>query len=161
MFKGGEFNVSGIAFQWSDGLFGLSLYPEADGYSTLYFHPLCSTMEFSVSTRLLRDQDRVSLPGKFHNRLSTSPFLVSFIDHWISETFYEFKALGSRGTNGQSSVSFLDPTTGILFYALTNLNAIACWRAGTKYSILNQGRVYMDNVTMVFPNDLKVSLRRI
>lgn len=132
--QSGEFNVSGIAFQWTDGLFGVALAPSADGYSTLYFHPLCSTMEFSVNTRLLRDPDRAAMPDSFH----------------------EFKALGSRGPNGQSSVSFLDPTTGILFYALTNLNAIACWRAGSKYSILDQGRVYMDNMTMVFPNDLKI-----
>ncbi|XP_046621388.1 protein yellow isoform X1 [Neodiprion virginianus] len=132
--QSGEFNVSGVSFQWKDGLFGLALAPAADGYSTLYFHPLCSTMEFSVNTRLLRDPERAMMPDSFH----------------------EFKVLGSRGPNGQSSVSFLDPSTGILFYALTNLNAIACWRSGGKYNILEQGRVYMDNVTMVFPNDLKV-----
>ncbi|NP_001154989.1 yellow-b isoform X1 [Nasonia vitripennis] len=132
--QSGEFNVGGIPFQWSDGIFGLALAPTGDGYSTLYFHPLSSTMEFAVSTRLLRDPERVA----------------------SSEAFHQFQVLGSRGPNGQSSVSFLDPETGILIYALTNLNAIACWRTGTKYSIQQQGRVYMDNVTMVFPNDLKI-----
>ena len=73
-----------------------------------------------------------------------------------SESFHQFELLGSRGPNGQSSVSFLDPNSGILIYALTNLNAIACWRTGTKYTIQQQGRVYTDNVTMVFPNDIKV-----
>lgn len=132
--QSGEFNVSGVAFQWTDGIFGLALAPADDGYSTLYFHPLSSTMEFSVSTKFLRDPER-----------SVS-----------EDNSDEFQALGSRGPNGQSSVSFLDPKTGVLFYALTNLNAIACWRAGSKYSIQQQGRVYMDNVTMVFPNDLKI-----
>ena len=72
------------------------------------------------------------------------------------DVYQQFKVLGSRGTNGQSSTSFLDPGTGILFYGLANLNAIACWKTGTNYNIQQQGRVYMDNVTMVFPNDLKV-----
>ncbi|XP_058803277.1 protein yellow isoform X2 [Phymastichus coffea] len=136
--QGGEFNVAGVTFHWSDGIFGMALAPTNDGYSTLYFHPLTSTMEFSVSTRLLRDPEKVT----------------------SSESFHQFQVLGSRGPNGQSSVSFLDPASGILFYALTNLNAIACWRTGNKYTIQQQGRVYMDNVTMVFPNDLKIATER-
>ncbi|XP_014212245.1 protein yellow-like [Copidosoma floridanum] len=130
----GEFNVAGVVFHWSDGIFGLALAPTNDGYSTLYFHPLTSTMEFSVGTRILRDPDRLA----------------------TSEAFHQFQVLGSRGTNGQSSASFLDPETGILIYALTNLNAIACWRTGTNYTLQQQGRVYMDNVTMIFPNDVKI-----
>ncbi|XP_011506369.1 PREDICTED: protein yellow [Ceratosolen solmsi marchali] len=132
--QSGVFNVGGVDFHWSDGIFGLALAPTGDGFSTLYFHPLTSTMEFSVSTRILRDFNRIV----------------------ASETFHQFQVLGSRGSNGQSSVSFLDPDTGILIYALTNLNAIACWQTGTKYSIQQQGRVYMNNVTMVFPNDIKI-----
>lgn len=76
----------------------------------------------------------------------------------ISEAFHQFQVLGSRGLNGQSSVSFLDPRTNILFYALTNLNAIACWHTESRYTLQSQGRVYMDNTTMVFPNDIKVCL---
>lgn len=65
--------------------------------------------------------------------------------------------LGTRGPRGQSSVSFLDQKTGVLFYALVNLNAIACWKTSNpSYTMESQGRVYMNNVTMVFPNDLKV-----
>lgn len=129
-----EFNVSGLSFQWSDGLFGMGLAPIGDGYSTMYFHPLSSSMEFSVSTKLLRDPKRAS----------------------SSENFHEFHALGSRGHNGQSSVSFLDLTTGVLFYALTNLNAIACWKPQNMFTIQQQALIYTDNVTMIFPNDLKI-----
>ncbi|XP_012244008.1 protein yellow isoform X2 [Bombus impatiens] len=129
-----EFNVSGISFQWTDGLFGMGLAPTNDGYSVMYFHPLSSTMEFSVSTKLLRDPERATSPDNFH----------------------EFHALGSRGHNGQSSVSFLDPDTGVLFYALAVLNAIACWKPQNTFTIEQQGLIYVDNVTMVFPNDLKI-----
>lgn len=62
-FKAEEFNVSGISFQWTDGLFGMGLAPTNDGYSVMYFHPLSSTMEFSVSTKLLRDPERATSPG--------------------------------------------------------------------------------------------------
>lgn len=132
--KGGSFNVSGVLFVWTDGIFGMALEPTQDGYSTLYFHPLSSTMEFSVSTKLLRDPERVNTP----------------------ESFHEFQPIGSRGSNGQSSVSFIDPKTGVMFYALTNFNAIACWRPNKMFNLREQGVVYADNVTMIFPNDLKV-----
>lgn len=68
-----------------------------------------------------------------------------------------FNFIGNRGPNAQSSVSFLDQKSGVLFYALVNLNAIACWKTtNPSYTIQSQGRVYMSNVTMVFPNDIKV-----
>ncbi|GLV41824.1 yellow-b [Carabus blaptoides fortunei] len=130
----GEFNVSGIHFQWTDHLFGMALSARgSNGFSTLYFHPMVSTNEFSVSTEYLRD-----------------PKIAE-------ENFHNFKLLGSRGPNAQSSVSFLDKKSSVLFYALVNLNAIACWRTtNPTYNMESQGRVYMSNVTMVFPNDIKV-----
>lgn len=132
----GEFNVSGITFQWTDHLFGLALSaPDSEGYSTLYFHPMVSTNEFSVSTKVLRNKE--------YSMSKTS--------------FNEYKLLGNRGRNAQSSVSFLDKKTGVLFYALVNLNAVACWRTtNPSYNMQSQGRVFMSNVTMVFPNDIKV-----
>jgi hypothetical protein len=132
----GNYSIEGIQFQWDDGLFGIALSkPQADGFSTLYFHPFSSTMEFSVSTRLLRNQS-----------LATSDSIHK-----------DFEILGSRGPNGQSSVSFLDQKTGVLFYALPNLNAVACWKTSNRaYTIKSQGRVYMSPIDMVFPNDIKV-----
>lgn len=133
----GEFNVSGISFEWTDGVFGLALSaPDAEGFSTLYFHPMTSTHEFSVNTRILRNE---SLAAK---------------------SFHDFRILGSRGPKGQSGVSFLDKQTGVLFYALVNLNAVACWKTtNPSYTMESQGRVFMNNVTMVFPNDVKVDAK--
>ncbi|ENN71161.1 protein yellow [Dendroctonus ponderosae] len=131
----GDMTVAGINFQWTDGVFGLALRPEKDGFSTLFFHPMTSFDEFSVSTRILRDE-----------ALATN-----------KSAYYEFKYLGSRGPKSQSGASFLDKKTGVLFYALMQLNAIACWRTtNPSYTMESQGRVYMSNVTMVFPNDVKV-----
>lgn len=132
----GNYSIGGIKFQWEDGLFGLSLTKQQpDGFATLYFHPLSSTNEFSVSTKILRDE-----------KMATS-----------NEIYREFKVLGSRGPNGQAGASFLDQLTGVLFYALPNLNAVACWKTSNRaYTIKSQGRVYMSPTEMVFPNDVKV-----
>jgi hypothetical protein len=135
----GNYSIGNISFHWDDGLFGIALSkPGSDGYATLYFHPLSSTNEFSVSTRVLRNSSLAANPSEIYN---------------------EFKVLGSRGPNGQSAVQFLDQKTGVLFYTLPNLNAVACWRTNGKskaYNIKSQGRVYMNPIDMSFPNDIKV-----
>lgn len=132
----GNYTITGISFQWDDGLFGIALSrPQSDGFATLYFHPLSSTNEFSVSTRILRNQT-----------LATS-----------DKIYREFKVLGSRGPNGQAGVAFLDQKTGVIFYALPNLNAVTCWKTSNRaYTIKSLGRVYMSATDMVFPNDVKV-----
>lgn len=130
----GEFNVANIKFEWTDAVFGLALSaPGPDGYSTLYFHPMTSTHEFAVSTRLLRNATLAK------------------------ENFHEFRVLGKRGPKGQSGVSFIDKKSGVLFYALVNLNAVLCWKTtNPSYTMESQGRIFMSNVSMVFPNDIKV-----
>ncbi|XP_053697507.1 protein yellow [Sabethes cyaneus] len=132
----GNYTITGISFQWDDGLFGIALSrPQSDNFSTLYFHPLSSTNEFAVSTRILRNQT-----------LATS-----------DKIYREFKVLGSRGPNGQAGVAFLDQKTGVIFYALLNLNAVTCWKTSNRaYTIKSLGRVYMSVTDMVFPNDVKV-----
>lgn len=133
----GNFTVAGTNFIQSDGgLFGLALSKQQpDGFAMLYFHPLSSTYEFSVSTRILRNQT---------------------LAH-AKESFNEFKPLGSRGTNGQSGAAFLDQLTGVLFYTLPILDAVACWKTSNRaYTIKSQGRVFMSTTQMVFPNDVKV-----
>lgn len=54
----GDYNIGGLNFQWGEeGIFGMSLSPiAADGFRTLFFHPLSSRREFAVSTRILRDE---------------------------------------------------------------------------------------------------------
>lgn len=129
-----DFSVKGHNFTWTDAIFGLGLSkPNADNFSTLYFHPMASYNEFSVSTEYLRNESLAEA------------------------NFGAFKLLGSRGPNAQSSVSFVDPKTGVLFYSLVNLNAVACWRTTNKvYDMKNQGRIYMNDETMVYPTDIKV-----
>lgn len=133
----GNFSINGISFQWNDGLFGLALSrPQgAEGETFLYFHPFVSNDEFMVSTKYLKDSTNTEVNSHYH----------------------EFKKLGTRGENGQSNAEFLDKSTGVLFYTLPNLNAVACWQTNTKeYNLKSQGRIMMDKVLMEFPNDVKV-----
>ena len=103
----GDYNVSGLNFQWTDGLFGLALSGETRGYRTLYFHPFSSYSEFAVSTRVLQNE----------TLWTKSP----------ETTYHLFKHLGYRGPHSQSCASFLDEKTGVLFY--TQVQYYRTWKA--------------------------------
>lgn len=133
----GNFSIGGSSFQWTDGIFGLALSkPQgAENETTLYFHPFVSKDEFMVPTKFIKD------PSASDNNAN----------------YHEFKRIGTRGENAQSNAEFLDKSTGVLFYTLPNLNAVACWKTSNKeYNLKSQGRIFMDAVLMQFPNDVKV-----
>lgn len=133
----GNYNVGGVNFQWTDGVFGVALSPihKEDSFRTLYFHPLSSTREFSVSTKILQNKTLAST------------------------SYYEFKILGSRGPNSQATASSLDEKTGVLFYSQVNKDAVGCWNSfknANEYSADTNDIVASDSETLVFPNDMKV-----
>jgi hypothetical protein len=101
----GNFSIGGINFNSDDGLFGIALSkPQgAENQTVLYFHPFVSKDEFMVPTKFLKDQSATENNANYH----------------------EFKQLGTRGENAQSNAEFLDKNTGVLFYTLPNLNAVA------------------------------------
>ncbi|KOB77206.1 Yellow-c [Operophtera brumata] len=91
----GSYNVSGVVFHWTDGVFGLALSePRDNGYRTMFFHAFSSTKEFCVSTELLQNYKHINK----------------------DEAFHDFKLLGDRGANTQASASAYDPNTHVLFY---------------------------------------------
>lgn len=132
----GNYHIGGVNFQWTDGLFGIALGPRGDdGYRTMYFHPLSSTREFAVSTKIIQNKTIAS------------------------DSYYEYKILGSRGPDSQATSSFLDIPSGVLFYTQVNKDGVGCWNSvkhATEYSADTNGLVSSDNTTMIFPNDLKV-----
>lgn len=136
----GEFNVHDNKFQWTDGLFGIALSKanRVDGHRTLYFHPFASTSEFQVSTEILQNETRAA------------------------NSFHEYHVLGSRGPNTQSCASFMEEETGIIFYTQVNTDSITCWNSRTRphYNTHTIGLVDRNNVTLVFPNDIKVDRKQ-
>lgn len=99
----GDFNVVGLRFQWDDGIFSITLGPrQSDGFRSVFFHPMVSTNEFVVSSRVLQNET-------------------------ASQRFFQgddFGVYGSRGPLAQCTMHQYDPTTGVIFYSLIGINAI-------------------------------------
>lgn len=135
----GDLNVGGVNFQWTDGVFGLALgRVQNNSYRTLYFHPLVSTHEFSVSTEVLRNQS-----------LATDP-----------NSYNLYKIEGNRGIATQSSASNLDLQTEVLFLTQLQKDGVACWNVNKPLNPENLGTVAQDKEALVFPNDLKIDAER-
>lgn len=106
----GDYNISGYNFQWTDGLFGMSLSPIGDdGYKILYFHSMSGITEFSVSTEVL--QDNTLQKGK---------------------NYHNFQVVGNKGPLTQGPSSVFDPETYVNYFAQINRNGIACWNTAKK-----------------------------
>lgn len=131
----GDFNVGGVNFQWTDGVFGMAVGPlKSDHTKDIYFHALASTKEFMVSNKVLQNETHVTSPN----------------------AYYDFKYVGDRGMNGQSTAEVFDLQTNVIFYTQVNKDAIACWNSKKPYTSDNQGLIDSDSHTLVFPNDMKI-----
>ncbi|XP_026486371.2 L-dopachrome tautomerase yellow-f2-like isoform X1 [Vanessa tameamea] len=131
----GTYNVGGIEFHWTDGVFALALSePRENGFRTMFFHAFSSTKEFCVSTELLRNYTHIDK----------------------TEAFHDFKLLGDRGERTQSSASYYDTNTSVLFYTQINRNGIGCWNSNKPYTPENNPLLFNDATLFEFLNDLKV-----
>ncbi|XP_031629351.1 L-dopachrome tautomerase yellow-f2-like [Contarinia nasturtii] len=130
-----DYNVGGVNFQFVNGIFSLALgNPDNMGVRTVYFHALSSSREFAVPNVVLQNQTRAT----------------------STESFHDYYLVGDRGSNGQSTASFLDEKSNVLFYAQVNKDAVYCWNANKPYNWNTQGLVDMNSDSLVFVNDLKV-----
>nr|UPO25009.1 yellow-c [Henosepilachna vigintioctopunctata] len=135
----GDFNVGGVNFQWTDGVFGLALGRiQPNGYRKLYFHALAAIREFSVSTEILRNKTAATDPA----------------------SYFAYKLEGNRGDKTQSSASDLDEKTNVIFLTQLNKDSVACWNVDKPLNPQNLGTVAHDNQALVFTNDLKIDAER-
>ncbi len=130
----GNFNVAGLNFQWfEEGIFGMALSPiQNDGFRTLYFSPLASHREFSVSTRTLRDSERVE------------------------ESYQEFTFLPKERSGAAHTTSRVMSDDGLMLFNLIDQNAVGCWHSSGVYGPENHDIVDKDDVGLVFPADVKI-----
>lgn len=105
---------------------------QADGFRTLYFSPLASHREFSVSTKVLRDSTR------------------------LEESFHDFSYFPEERAGNAHTTSRVMSETGIMLFNLIDQNAVGCWDSSTPYSPQNHGIVDRDDETLVFPADVKI-----
>lgn len=130
----GDFNIAGLNFQWfEEGIFGMALSPiQNDGFRTLYFSPLASHREFSVSTRTLRDELRVE------------------------ESYQDFSFLPKERAGAAHTTSRVMSDDGLMLFNLIDQNAVGCWHSSTEYAPENHDIVDRDDVALVFPADVKI-----
>lgn len=72
------------------------------------------------------------------------------------ESYHDYKVLGDRGENGQSSTEVFDDESEVLFYTQVNKDGISCWNSKKPYTVDNQGLVDSDSDALIFPNDVKI-----
>jgi hypothetical protein len=129
----GDFNVAGLNFQWGEeGIFGMALSPiKSDGFRTMYFSPLASHRQFSVSTKILRDETRVE------------------------DSFHDFQVLSERASNAHTTSRVMSDD-GLELFNLIDQNSVGCWHSTLPYDPKYHGIVDRDDMTLVFPADIKI-----
>ncbi|XP_059219463.1 L-dopachrome tautomerase yellow-f2 isoform X1 [Stomoxys calcitrans] len=131
----GDFNIGGQSFSWDDGIFSTTLTPKSsDGSRNVLFHAMASFNAFAVSNAVL--QNPANAQRSDHGR--------------------DFRLLGSRGQDRQSTMHEYDPRTGVVFYAEIQRNAVGCWNGRKPFTPANQGTVAQDAQRMIYPSDLSI-----
>lgn len=131
-----DYNLHGLNFQWTDGIFGMALAPESatDDERILFYHAMSSFTEYTALTSVLRNETA-----------------------WTTNTASQsaFTKIGTRGPRGQSSTVGID-NKGVMFFNLVHRDAVGCWDINKPYVPENIGIVEQNETTLFFPNDLKV-----
>lgn len=105
---------------------------KSDGFRTLYFSPLASHREFSVSTRILRDETRAE------------------------DSYHDFSFFVTERSSNSHTTARVCSDDGIMLFNLIDQNAIGCWHTTMPYEPQYHGIVDRDDVGLVFPADVKV-----
>lgn len=123
-------------YEVNEGLYSIALGPRNLFNRTrlIYYHPLASFYEFSVSNRVLKSKE-----------------LSQRDDHLLDFTY-----LGTRGDNTQSGIHDLDPRTRVLFTTQVQKSAISCWNIDKLLTPHNVATVAQNSSTLIYPSDLKV-----
>ncbi|KAI5637210.1 major royal jelly protein domain-containing protein [Phthorimaea operculella] len=132
----GNLRISGQYFQWSDGIFSLTVtQPGIDTCRTAYFHALASITTFSVSTCVLRNRTASQDPN-----------------------FWQmFSVVGERGANTQSTTHLYSPRANALFWAEIGRDALSCWNTGMTLEPQNVVILAQDSLRLSYPADLSIS----
>lgn len=129
-----KYELHGIRFQWTDGIFGIALSPlDMHNDKTLFFHPMSSFREFAVTTSILSDKKTAD-----------------------DNTDYFIPIGRPRAKDyGHSSGSVIDKN-GVMFFNMVTRDSVWCWDTRKEYIPQNLGVIGTSNLSLVFPNDIKV-----
>ncbi|XP_017039979.1 L-dopachrome tautomerase yellow-f2 [Drosophila ficusphila] len=131
----GDLSIGGQTFRWDDGIFSVTLGAQKpDGSRDVYFHPMASTNEFVVSSRVLQQESNAAR----------------------SDHGNDFRVIGNRGPSTQSTMHAYDPGTGVIFFDEIQRNGVGCWKTTKPISAENYGSVDSNALDMIYPSDLSI-----
>lgn len=82
----------------------------------------------------------------------------SIVDGFENFFLLNFKLIGNRGNNSQSTMHAIHQKSGATFFAEINKNAVSCWNSKSPLRPSSMIEVARDDVTMIYPSDLNVRL---
>ncbi|CAH0602392.1 unnamed protein product [Chrysodeixis includens] len=125
------FEVAEATINWQDGLFSIALSdPNENGVRTAYYHPFISTLEFSITTDILKNKS------------------ANFEKHYKRE--------GVRGAFSQSGSHGYHSGSGVLFYASAAKDGIMCWNTNRPLVSNISVLIAQDHDQLSYISDLKV-----
>lgn len=133
----GDFDVDGFRFHLGDGVFSIALSNKRpDGFKIAFFHPLSSHGEFTVSTRLLKDETAAA------RRFQPNPNDFRFIGY-------------SKSNRGDH---FFDTKNRVLFSAEMQKAGVSLWDPKGKESLKPSDVkiVAQNNQSMIYPACINV-----
>lgn len=153
----GDFNVAGFQFTRRDGLFSVALSPRRkDGHKVALFHPMCSNVEFMVSTETLKNETLAT--RSYHGQDFRVRLQFSFERHEL--IFFPFQLLGRRGgTRSQAGIELFDVNSKVLFTTQLQRNAIDCWALDRHFSESFISTIDQNDELLFYPVDMIVSSR--
>ncbi|CAH1642794.1 unnamed protein product [Spodoptera littoralis] len=127
----GSLRVAGHSFMWNDGIFSVAAgQPGPDGCRPVYFHPMVSHQEFSVSSCELEKRQ-------------------------ANETAFE--VVGDRGTDSQSTMHDMHGASKVMFFAEVGRDSISCWNTDMPLRPDNMAMLARDSSKLSYPSDLHVT----
>ncbi|KAH8417928.1 hypothetical protein KR222_008606 [Zaprionus bogoriensis] len=131
----GDLHIGGQTFRWDDGIFSIALGAlQSNGSREVYFHAMASNNEFVVSNRVLQRESNAAR----------------------SDHGNDFRLLGSRGVDKQSTMHQYDPRTGVVFYAEIQTNGVGCWNTKKPFYSTYHDTIVSDPQHMIYPSDLTI-----
>ncbi|KAF9418128.1 hypothetical protein HW555_004938 [Spodoptera exigua] len=127
----GNLRVAGQSFTWNDGIFSVATgEPGPDGCRQVYFHPMVSNQEFSVSSCELEKREA--------NQSA-------------------FNVVGDRGSNSQSTMHDMHGASKVIFFAEVGRDSISCWNTEKPLSPDNMEMLAQHSSKLSYPSDLHVT----
>ncbi|GAB0088329.1 hypothetical protein DMENIID0001_027320 [Sergentomyia squamirostris] len=132
--KTSTFELAGEEVTSETGAFSITLgWRNAKGYRTAYYISPTSTVQFGVSTEVLKQEDLAP-------------------DNYNPE---DFRPIGNRGCDTHAVMHIFDSKNGVIFYGDRNSHCIRCWNVRKPLTPDNVDAIYC-NENIHYSHDISI-----